>query len=92
MSHGGVRPGAGRPKGRRSRKTEELLATVVGDGLTPLSYLLEVMRDDSKEEATRLDAAKSAAPYVHPRLAAVDNTHTGKDGGPILVSTVDADL
>lgn len=28
-----------------------------------------------------LDAAKAAAPYVHPRLAVVENT--GTDGGPI---------
>lgn len=27
------------------------------------------------------DAAKDAAPYVHPRLAAIE--HTGEDGGPI---------
>ena len=29
----------------------------------------------------RLDAAKAAAPYVHPRLATME--HNGKDGGPI---------
>lgn len=27
------------------------------------------------------EAAKDAAPYIHPRLAAVE--HTGRDGGPI---------
>lgn len=32
------------------------------------------------------DAARDAAPYVHPRLAAV--THTGKDGGPITFQTI----
>lgn len=30
------------------------------------------------------DAARDAAPYVHPRLAAVE--HTGKDGGAIAIS------
>jgi hypothetical protein len=29
-------------------------------------------------------AAKDAAPYIHPRLAAIE--HTGKDGGPIRVT------
>lgn len=27
----------------------------------------------------RFEAAKAAAPYIHPRLAAIE--HTGKDGG-----------
>ncbi len=29
-------------------------------------------------------AAKDAAPYIHPRLAAIE--HTGKDGGPIAIT------
>lgn len=29
------------------------------------------------------DCASDAAPYIHPRLAAVE--HTGKDGGPVQV-------
>jgi hypothetical protein len=29
-------------------------------------------------------AAKDAAPYLHPRLAAIE--HTGKDGGPIRIT------
>ncbi len=40
-------------------------------GITPLDYMLQVMRDESVEPAKRLDAAKAAAPYVHPRLASV---------------------
>ena len=40
-------------------------------GITPLDYMLQVMRDESAEPAKRLDAAKAAAPYVHPRLASV---------------------
>ena len=47
------------------------LAQVRKGGLAPLDYMLQVMRDDSVEPAKRLDAAKAAAPYVHPRLASV---------------------
>lgn len=32
------------------------------------------------------EAARDAAPYVHPRLAAVE--HTGKDGGPLTLRVV----
>jgi len=45
--------------------------------------MLQVMRDEKAETAARLDAAKAAAPYVHPKLAAIDNTHHGPDGGPV---------
>jgi hypothetical protein len=47
------------------------LEKVAATGLTPLDYMLQVMRDESIEPAKRLDAAKAAAPYVHPRLASV---------------------
>lgn len=40
--------------------------------MTPLDYLLEVMRDISEETAKRIDAAKAAAPYVHAKLQPVD--------------------
>jgi len=40
---------------------------------------LRVMRDESADLQTRADMAKSAAPYIHPRLQAVE--HAGWDGG-----------
>lgn len=46
------------------------------DGLSPLDYILNVMRDEKKTEAERLDAAKAAAPYMHPRLQAIE--HSGE--------------
>ena len=62
---------------RRTRTTPtpsavtRTLARVKRSGATPLDYMLQVMRDESAEPAKRLDAAKAAAPYVHPRLASV---------------------
>lgn len=35
--------------------------------LTPLDYLLSVMRDDSEEKVRRMQAASLAAPYVHAK-------------------------
>lgn len=48
-----------------------MLAAIRSSGATPLDYLILVMRDESLDLAKRLDAAKAAAPYVHPRLASV---------------------
>ena len=42
-----------------------------------MDFLLKVMRDEEEEFDRRIDAAKSVAPYVHPKLAPVDPT----DGG-----------
>jgi hypothetical protein len=49
----------------------EALAQIRASGPTPLEVMLQVMRDETVEPAKRLDAAKAAAPYVHPRLASV---------------------
>ena len=76
MARGGKREGAGRPKGSVNKATAERQAVVAASGLTPLDYMLALMRDEGADEAKRLDAAKAAAPYVHPRLAAVE--HSGE--------------
>lgn len=71
----------GRQKGAKNRKTAEKVAAIIASGKTPLEYMLEVMRSPDADRSVRLDAAKSAAPYVHPKLATVE--HSGPDGGPI---------
>ncbi len=72
MGRGGARPGSGRKPGTRNRRTEEQAAAVAATGLTPLEYLLSVMRDEAGDVGKRIDAAKAAAPYVHARLNAVE--------------------
>lgn len=52
-------------------------------GISPLDYMLDVLRDESMETSARMDAAKAAAPYVHARLASVE--HKGEGGGPLQV-------
>lgn len=62
----------GRQKGVPNRATAAKVAEIEASGLTPLDYMLSILRDANADQAARLDAAKSAAPYVHPRLATVD--------------------
>lgn len=89
MAKGGKREGAGRPKGAQNKKTVEQVEAVKKSGKTPLEYLLEVMRNDELDNRERTDAAKAAAPFIHPRLASTEVT--GKDGGDIsiVVTAVD---
>ena len=91
---GGVRPGAGRPKGATTKKTREIAEAALKGGVSPLEYMLKVMRAAVPANADaltlvrarelRFEAAKAAAPYIHPRLNAVE--HTGKGGGPVRAS------
>ena len=83
MSRGGPREGAGRPAGIANKASIARQAEVAASGITPLEYMLSVMRDDEADPNRRDDMAKASAPYVHPKLAAVE--HTGKDGGALQV-------
>ena len=78
MARGGKRPGAGRPKGALNQKTVEQIEAVEEGGITPLDYLLSVMRDEANDVPMRIDAAHKAAPYVHAKLASVDHTSKGE--------------
>lgn len=73
MAKGGKREGAGRKPGVPNKRTAETAAAVEASGLTPLDYLLGVLRDEDNDPALRMDAAKAAAPYVHAKLASVEH-------------------
>lgn len=75
----------GRTKGTPNKRTVfQNLPRRVRRGLTPLEYMLRVMRNGRSGHDRRDDMAKAAAPYMHPRLNAIQ--HTGKDGEPIRVA------
>lgn len=78
MARGGVRAGAGRKAGALNKATAAQRKAVEDSGLTPLDYLLSVMRDVEVPRDVRVDAANKAAPYVHSKLAQVD--HRSSDG------------
>ena len=81
---GGKREGAGRKVGVPNKRTAEIQKAVEDTGVTPLEYMLNIMRSDNEETKTRLNAAISAAPYVHAKLSSIELT--GKDGGDIGIT------
>ena len=81
MAHGGKREGAGRPAGAVTRRTREAAEAASESGLTPLEYMLSILRDETQDQERRMWAAEKAAPYVHAKLASVEVA--GPDGGPI---------
>lgn len=76
MPRGGKREGAGRKPGSLTRRSREIATNASLKGLTPLEYILEVMRDTTADADRRFAAAVAAAPYVHPRLATVAHSGT----------------
>jgi hypothetical protein len=78
----------GRQRGSLNKVTLARAAEVAASGLTPLEFMLSVLRDPNEDPARRLDAAKSAAPYCHHRLASLEhNVNAGQnpDGGEVVV-------
>jgi hypothetical protein len=75
----------GRQRGTPNKRTLGLRMGLVAAGAPvelaeksprqqPLDFLLDVMADESYSIATRVDAAKAAAPYVHFRKGLVDTS------------------
>ena len=82
MPSGGKRPRAGRPPGSKNKVTRERQAAILASGLAPLDYMLAILRDEGAPMEVRFEAAKAAAPYVHPRLAAIE--HSGEVATPYV--------
>lgn len=72
MARGGAREGAGRKKNGHNRIAEESIEKAKASGVMPLDYMLAIMRDEGEDNTRRLDAAKSAAPYLHAKLSQVE--------------------
>jgi hypothetical protein len=72
VARGGARPGAGRKAGGANRVTREAVKKAEAGGEMPLDFLLRIMRNDEADESKRIDCAKAAAQYVHPKLNAID--------------------
>jgi hypothetical protein len=90
MTHGGARPRAGRPKGAANRFSEQARAKAAAEGITPLEYMLSVLRNETNELGVRMDAAKASAPYMHARLESIK--HSGDADNLVKVdATIESD-
>ena len=71
MAKGGYRIGAGRPKGSKSKnkkKADINIETAAAlEDMTPLDYMLKIMRDPNQDDNRRDKMAGLAAPFVHAR-------------------------
>ena len=65
----------GRQKGVANKRTREIADAAIKEGLTPLEYMLAVLRDETADPERRDEMANAAAPYIHPRLASIEASH-----------------
>ncbi len=85
MARGGRREGAGRKAGASTKRTREIADKAMAEGLTPLEFMLNVLRDEKLAFKERYAAAVDAAPYLHPKLANVQ--HSGDAENPVETVT-----
>jgi hypothetical protein len=74
VKHGGRREGSGRPKGSLSKRSIAAIEAVAErwPDWSPLNHFAEVANNAELAVEIRLDAAKAAAPYVHPRPKGIE--------------------
>jgi hypothetical protein len=87
VTNGGRRPGAGRKPGKKNTRSQEIANQQRAGGITPLEYMLQILRDEKETPEVRMEAAQSAAPFMHSRLQSIQ--HTGKDDGPIEIDIIE---
>lgn len=64
----------GRKPGTPNRAAAVREAEIKASGLTPLEWMLRVMRDEQEPSERRDEMAKAAAPYVHPKLSSIEGS------------------
>ncbi len=67
MAGGGYQPGAGRKHKGLSKR--EITLTATSAGLSPLEYMLTVMRNPKADAVRRDRMAIAAAPFCHGRMS-----------------------
>ena len=70
----GLKTGGGSRKGIPNRATAAKAAEIAATGETPLEYMTRVYRDESVDKERRDRMASAAAPYIHPKLQAINHS------------------
>jgi hypothetical protein len=89
MARGGKRDGAGRKAGSITERSRDAAERAQAEGITPLDYMLKLLRDDNTPVERRDWAAEKAAPYIHARLSAIEAKHDVSDALADLLKAVD---
>lgn len=76
----------GRQRGVKNKASVAREQAIQASGLTPLEFMLTLLRNEQLDQLTRFEAAKAAAPYVHPKLASTEVK--GDANNPLAISGI----
>lgn len=79
----------GRKKGTPNKRTAKLVAKIESEGITPLQYVLGVLRDPNSSPEDRRWASATSLPYTSARL---QTTTVKEDPEQFAKRTVDLDM
>lgn len=68
MAWGGVRKGAGRRRHTPNKRKSFIAAEALKQGISPLEFVLQVMRNEDNPLPLRCEMASIALPYCHARI------------------------
>jgi hypothetical protein len=77
--NGGRRLGAGRKHGSQNIVSQNLRERILAEGISPLRFLANLMRDPEQPLDLRVDVAKSILGYIHPKLQSVEHITPGDE-------------
>jgi hypothetical protein len=63
--------------------TSDIALQAATEGITPVEYMLSVMRNPEADETRRIDCAKALAPFMHARLSPVEDKAHKDDSVPL---------
>lgn len=86
---GGARPGAGRPKGSKSKATLDVEEKLRKLGCDPIEGMALIAGNPENGVDLRARMYAELAQYVAPKRKAVE--HSGSGGGPLKVQWLTAD-
>jgi hypothetical protein len=85
---GGARPNSGRPAGSATARTREIANELAAKEETPLHYMIKALKHYAAQNDWEkvIEAARAAAPYLHPRLQSMELT--GEDGKDLIPPSI----
>src|SRR4029453_4893668 len=83
---GGRRAGSGRKKGQTIKRTQAIVEGALAEGISPLQYMLQVLRSSDADMHRRDEMARASAAFVHPKLNAVASLDASANSyGPLEI-------
>jgi hypothetical protein len=79
----------GRKPGSPNKVTLKREAEIAASGLTPLEFMLQQLRDKTKDDSVGMYAAVHAAPYCHPKLSPIEQGRDDDNGAVTIVRLTD---